>query len=69
MRKWIRNRHDQWINLDNICHIWIDEHHGKYFANGEMIHNKEEVVLSEGFNSEIDCILHLREHLEEMAED
>ena len=46
MAKWIATSGSDLINLDNICHIWIDGTPNGFFLCGEMMHNKEEVVLS-----------------------
>lgn len=60
---WIRTSVDQWINLDNVFHIWIDKTENGYFINGELIHNSEEVVLSGPFLSIIDCVDHLNKYI------
>lgn len=37
------------INLNNLAHVWIEKCDKGYFLMGEMIHNSEEVVLTETF--------------------
>ena len=53
--KWLITSKDEAINLDNICHIWIQKCPDGWFLMGEMIHNSEEVVLSLKYDIEDKC--------------
>ncbi len=57
--KWIRSIRDMWFNLDAFFHIWVMRSHNGYSVWGELIHNGEEVVLSECFETEEECIYHI----------
>ena len=56
--KFIRTSETDFINLENICHIWIQKCPNGWFLMGEMIHNGEEVVLSQTYSIEHSCYLH-----------
>ncbi len=40
---------NQWFELSQFCHIWIEKSINGFFLMGEWIHNGEEVVLSPSF--------------------
>lgn len=53
---WIKIANDEWVNLDQIFHVWIEETVNGFFINGELKHNGEEVVLSKNFNTFDECL-------------
>ena len=62
---WIKpNKHDA-FNLKNIAHIWIHKSVNGYFLMGEMMHNKEEIVLSASVESIEDAEILLNKILED----
>jgi glycosidase len=59
MAKWICiKRTNDFFNLDNIAHIWLEKGVNGYFLMGEMMHNEEEVVLTDNFETPEECTKH-----------
>ena len=64
---WIHYENDAFL-LNNICHICIQKSCNGYFLLGEMMHNKEEVVLSPYFQEREDCLKILKSILKVIHE-
>ncbi len=58
MSKFIRTSEEDFINLNNICHVWIQKCPNGWFLMGKFIHNSEEVVLSQCYEEKHSCYLH-----------
>jgi|KBSMisStaDraftv2_1062788.scaffolds.fasta_scaffold296803_2 hypothetical protein len=52
MSRWVRNEINGAINIDNLCHIWVEQGINGYFLMGEMIQNAEEVIVSRTYSTE-----------------
>lgn len=52
---WIKVGKNDFFNVENLAHIWINESVNGFFLMGEMIHNHEEIILSETFDNEDEC--------------
>lgn len=65
MSKWI-NFQEQWFNLDDFCHIWIEinKTNNKYYAMGEWRHNGEEVIITDVWDSKDELRMYLNRKLE-----
>lgn len=63
MKNWVRVGKGDFFNLDNIAHIWIEHTVNGFYAMGEMMHNQEEVVLSDPFESFQECQIYLLNNL------
>ncbi len=64
---WIKVGKDNFVNLDKIFYIWIQPYFTEWYLVGSLIHNDEEVRLSENFHDKDECmnyaILILRDRL------
>lgn len=56
---WIRVSEDDFINLDEIFHIWIQKCPNGFFLIGERKLNQEEVVLSQCYVDKLSCFKHM----------
>ena len=55
----IKTSKNDWIDLESIFHIWITKSVNGFFAEGELKHSGEEVCLSECFETEEQCEMHI----------
>jgi len=56
---WIRVSEDEFVNLNEIFHIWIQQCPNGFFLMGERKSNDEEICLSQCYKDKLSCFNHV----------